>query len=114
MLYCTDVIIILFYLTSYIVHISCIHSFLLTSKDLCRTRWIECIDALDRFHTLHESIVECFQIICSEGRAEWSQDSITDAVTLKSAITTTEFISSLSYCFKIDDVSPWANSQFTS
>ena len=70
-------------------------------KDLCRTRWIERIDALDRFHTLHESIVECFQIICSEGRAEWSQDSITDAVTLKSAITTTEFISSLVIASKL-------------
>ena len=36
-------------------------------QDLCRTRWIECIDALDHFHTLHESIVEYFQIMCSEG-----------------------------------------------
>ena len=70
-------------------------------KDLCKKRWIERIDALDHFHTLHESIVECFQIICSERRAEWSQDSFTDAVTLKSAITTTEFISSLVIASKL-------------
>ena len=36
-------------------------------KDLCRTRWIERVDALDLFQKLHSSIVECLESICSEG-----------------------------------------------
>ena len=36
-------------------------------KDLCRTRWIERIDALKRFKDLHPSIVSCFESISSEG-----------------------------------------------
>ena len=64
-------------------------------KDLCRTRWIERIDALDRFKKLHPSIVACMETISSEGRSKWSPDSVTDANTLLLAITTTQFVSSL-------------------
>ena len=64
-------------------------------KDLCRTRWIQRIDALLIFQSLHISIVGCMEEICSEGPKLWSSDSLTDATSLQLAITTTDFISSL-------------------
>ena len=64
-------------------------------KDLCRTRWIEHIDALDRVKKLHSSIVVCFENISTEGSCMWSADSVTDASTLLLAITTTKFTSAL-------------------
>ena len=64
-------------------------------KDLCRTRWVERIDAFDRIKTLHSSIVACFESISAEGTRMWSSDSVTDASTLLLAITSTEFISAL-------------------
>lgn len=62
-------------------------------KDLCRTRWIERIDALDQFQTLHSSLIVCMETISAEGTRKWSPDSVTDTRLL--AITTTDFISSL-------------------
>ena len=44
-------------------------------KDLCRTRWVERIDAFDRIKTLHSSIVACFESISAEGASLWSPDS---------------------------------------
>ena len=64
-------------------------------KDLCRTRWIQRIDALHIFQSLHTSIVSCMEGICSDGPSLWSSDSLTDARSLQLAITTTAFISSL-------------------
>ena len=64
-------------------------------KDLCRMRWIECIDALDQVKYLHSSIVVCFESISAEDSHKWSPDSLTDASTLLLAITTTDFISTL-------------------
>ena len=72
-------------------------------KDLCWTRWLERIDALDRFHVLHSSIVACMEKISMEGSSKWSSDSLTDASTLLLALGTTEFISALvitSECLK--------------
>ena len=48
-------------------------------KDLCGTRRVERIDALDRMKTLHPSIVACFESISAEGSRMWSPDSVTDA-----------------------------------
>ena len=64
-------------------------------KDLCRTRWIELINALDRIKKLYSSIVVCFVNISAEGSHMWSPDSVTDASTLLLVITRTEFISAL-------------------
>ena len=64
-------------------------------KDLCRTRWIQCIDALDRIQALHPSIVHCLESISAEGSSLWSPESIVDSKTLLLAITTTEFLSAL-------------------
>ena len=38
-------------------------------KDLCRTRWVQRIDALQTFQSLHPSIVACMEEIFSEGTA---------------------------------------------
>ena len=64
-----------------------------TLKDLCRTRWIEKIDALDKIKKLHSSIVVWFESISVEGSRLWSPDSVTDASTFLLAITSTEFVS---------------------
>ncbi len=64
-------------------------------KDLCRTRWIQRIDALDKFQALHPSIVVCMENITDDGSRLWSSDSLTDARTLLLAITTTGFLSAL-------------------
>ena len=69
-------------------------------KDLCRTRWIERIDALERFTHLHPSIVSCFETISSEGSTSWSSDSLLDASTLLLAITNTGFVSALVIAYK--------------
>ena len=60
-------------------------------KDLCRTRWVQRIDALNVFQSLHPSIVACMETICSDGRSQWSADSVTDAQGLQLALTTTDF-----------------------
>ena len=62
-------------------------------KDLCRTRWIQRIDALHVFQTLHRSVVNCMERICSAGPRLWSSDSLTDARSLQLA--TTDFMCSL-------------------
>ena len=64
-------------------------------KDLCRTRWVERIDAVQRFKDLFCPIVCCFESISTESSKHWSPDSLTDASTLSIAITTTDFISAL-------------------
>lgn len=64
-------------------------------KDLCRTRWVERIDALDRFKKLHSSLVSCFETISTKGSRCWTPDSLTDAITLLLAISTSDFLSAL-------------------
>ena len=64
-------------------------------KDLCRTRWIQRIDALHIFESLHSSIVNCMETICTDGPNLWSSDTLRDARSLQLAVTTTDFISSL-------------------
>ena len=64
-------------------------------KDLCCTRWVERIDALDRFKKLHSSLISCFKTISAEGSLCWTPDSLTDASTVLLAICTTDFLSEL-------------------
>jgi hypothetical protein len=70
-------------------------SAVLKVKDLCRTRWVQRIDALQVFTYLHPSTVACMERICDDGARLWSNDSLTDARGLLLAITTTDFISAL-------------------
>lgn len=62
-------------------------------KDLCRTRWVQRIDAFDVFCSLHISIVACMENICDSGSESWSSDSLTDARSLLLAVSTTDFLS---------------------
>ena len=62
---------------------------------MCRTRWIQCIDAADAFHHLYLSIVDCLESISNDGAGLWSQDLLTDAWGLHLAITTTDLVSAL-------------------
>ena len=64
-------------------------------KDLCRTRWVQRIDAMEVFCSLHQSIVACMGNICSDGPHLWSPDSLTDARSLQLAISTCDFICAL-------------------
>lgn len=64
-------------------------------KDLCRTRWVQRIDALQVFLSLHPSIVACMEDIFSYSTALWTSDAILDARSLQLAITTTDFIAAL-------------------
>ena len=64
-------------------------------KDMCRTRWVQRLDAIDIFQSLHQSIVNCMENICSDRAQLWSADSLTDARGLHHAITTTDFVCSL-------------------
>ena len=64
-------------------------------KDMCRTRWVQRIDAIEIFKSLHQSIVACMENICSDGPQLWNADSITDARGLLLVITTTDFLCAL-------------------
>ena len=72
-------------------------------KDLCRTRWVQRIDAIQVFCSLHQSTVACMESICDDGPRLWSSDSISDARSLLLAISTTDFLSALvitDFCLK--------------
>ena len=64
-------------------------------KDMCRTRWIQRIDAIEIFKNLHRCIVECMESICSAAPGTWNTDSITDARSLQLAVSTTDFLCAL-------------------
>ena len=64
-------------------------------KDLCRTRWVQRIDAMQVFCSLHQSVVVCMESIRSDGPQLWSTDSLTDARSLQLAVTTTDFVCAL-------------------
>ena len=64
-------------------------------KDLCRTRWVQRIDAIEVFRSLHQSVVACMESISNDGPSSWSPDSLTDARSLQLAITTTDFLCAL-------------------
>ena len=72
-------------------------------KDLCRTRWVQRIDAIQVFCSLHQSTVACMESICDDGPRLWSSDYISDASSLLLAISTTDFLSALvitDFCLK--------------
>ena len=64
-------------------------------KDLCRTRWVQRIDSIDVFCSLHQSVVACMKSVCEDGPSLWSSDSITDARGLLLAITASDFLAAL-------------------
>ena len=62
---------------------------------MCRTRWIQRLDAADVFQHLYLSITDCLENISNDGASLWSQDSLTDARGIRLALTTTNFVSAL-------------------
>ncbi len=50
-------------------------------KDLCQTRWVERIDALERFRKLYTSLISCFETISVDLSGKWTSESLTDAIT---------------------------------
>jgi hypothetical protein len=62
-------------------------------KDLCRTRWIQRLNALTTFSELYDAILDCLDTIYHEGRRLWSSDAVTDAHGLQLAISNCDFIS---------------------
>ena len=64
-------------------------------KDMCRTRWVQRIDAIEIFTSLHQSIVGCMESFCNDSPGLWNADSITDSRGLQLAITTTDFLCAL-------------------
>ncbi|CAI8047555.1 52 kDa repressor of the inhibitor of the protein kinase [Geodia barretti] len=48
-------------------------------KDMCRTRWVQRVDAIQVFKSLHQCTVTCMEGICNDGPRLWSPDALTDA-----------------------------------
>ena len=63
-------------------------------KDLSRTRWIARLETLDTLCYLHPAAVECMEMIINNS-ASWSAESVADARSLLSAITSPEFLAAL-------------------
>ena len=61
-------------------------------KDMCRTRWVHLIEAIQAFKSLHQSTVACMEGICNDGPGLWTPDTLTDARGLQLAMITTHFI----------------------
>ena len=47
-------------------------------KDLCRTRWVQRVEALETFSELRGAVIDCLEMICEEGPKAWSTDSLTE------------------------------------
>ena len=63
-------------------------------KSLCKTRWLQRIDAFHIFMDVFDSIVKAFDHVSSNSLA-WSRDSVLDAVSLSKAMLYFEFIINL-------------------
>ena len=66
-------------------------------------RWVQRINVMEVFCSLHQSIVAFMENICSDGPHLWSLDSLTDARGLQLAISTCDFICALvitNFCLK--------------
>ena len=63
-------------------------------KSLCKTRWVQRIDALQIFVEMFESIIRAFDQVTTNS-SDWSRDSTTDAMSLSKAMLNFEFIITL-------------------
>ena len=64
-------------------------------KDLCRTRWVQRLDAFESFLKPQVALVSCLQQILDDTPQKWSRDSITDGNGILTAKKSIEFISCL-------------------
>ena len=63
-------------------------------KDLSRARWITRLETLDTLCYLHPAAVEGMEMILNNS-ASWSAESVADAKSLLSAVTSPEFLAAL-------------------
>ena len=63
-------------------------------KSLCRTRWLQRIDALHIFVDLFDSIINSFDQV-TNNLSNWSRDSLVDATSLSKAMLNCDFIVTL-------------------
>ena len=63
-------------------------------KSLCKTKWLQRVEAFHIFMDLYDSIVKAFDHVISNSD-DWSRDSIIDAVALSKAILNFEFLITL-------------------
>ena len=63
-------------------------------KSLCKTRWLQKVEAFHILMALYDSIIKAFDDIVSDSD-HWSRDSIVDAVALSKAILNFKFIITL-------------------
>ena len=63
-------------------------------KSLCRTRWLQRIDALQIFVDLFDSIINSFDQV-TNNPSNWSRDSLVDATSLSKAMLNFDFIVTL-------------------
>jgi len=63
-------------------------------KSLCKTRWMQRIEAFHTFMDLFDYVVQAFDHVVSN-HTEWSRDAVTDAKSLCKAILDFEFIVTL-------------------
>ena len=63
-------------------------------KSLCKTRWLQSIDAFHVFMDMFDSIVQCFDSITND-QSGWSRDALVDAIALSKCLLDFEFIIAL-------------------
>ena len=63
--------------------------------DVCKTRWVECIDSLRIFESVFEGIVITLEKTRDDIDGTWSSDAIIDAVGLFVALSSFQFVISL-------------------
>ena len=69
--------------------------FYLCLPQMCRTRWIECLEAFEVFVDLFLPIFSCLESISNSRPAEWNKETRSDAHSLLLAISRFSFIFSL-------------------
>ena len=60
--------------------------------DICRTRWVQRLDALDIFAEHIRPVVSTLEEIASNGSRDWNRESTKDATGLLQAVTTFQFL----------------------
>ena len=63
--------------------------------DVCRTRWVQCLDSLDRFEEMIGSVTKTLSIMDRNEDGTWNSDTHTTAGNLKNIVQSFAFIANL-------------------
>ena len=66
--------------------------------NVCKTRWIQCIDGLEVFLELYEAIITPLETIKANADRSWNADSMKKAVGHYHAIANFDFVVTLPVC----------------